>query len=80
MCSDFRDAIFLHTFEAIAPSAISGLQGHQGTGKRGKGQRVGGICDPSLEEAHIPSAHVSLAGISHMPPPNCKGGWEMWSS
>lgn len=49
-------------------------------GKREKGQRVGGFYDPSLEEAHIPSAHLSLAGITHMPPPNCKGGWEMWSS
>lgn len=33
--------------------------------------RVGGFCDPSLEEAHIPSAHISLAGISHMPPGKC---------
>ena len=26
---------------------------------------------------YIPSAHISLAEISHTPPPHCKRDWEM---
>lgn len=56
----------------VASMAALGMEVHQQTGIERMQVLLGGFCGPPLAEAYITPAHIPLAGLSHMSPPNSR--------
>ena len=78
VCTSFPTAPHLTRGSPPAPLATPhGLQGHS----RERGQRVTialNCLNPGV--THVTSTHSPLARASPVTQPDCKGGWEMWTS